>query len=118
MDVISLIVNAFGVMFVVFSIVSLIKRRINFVAFLVWLIIGLSMIVISLFPFETSEVLRSIGVIAPFNALVIIGFVILMSMMLLMYKRLLKIEEKLIKVVRKEALRHFKEEKQKGDKED
>ena len=109
MDIISLLVTAVGVIIVVFSSTYLIKKRIKFLAFLMWTVIGEFLLVVGMFPFEISSLLLSIGVIEPFNAFVILGFLGLTLLFLLMYRRILQLEEKFIRFIQKEALRHFKE---------
>jgi len=109
MDIISLLVTAVGVIIVVFSSTYLIKKRIKFLAFLMWTVIGTFLLVVGMFPFEISSLLLSIGVIEPFNAFVILGFLGLTLLFLLMYRRILQLEEKFIRFIQKEALRHFKE---------
>jgi len=109
MDIISLLVTVVGVIVVVFSSTYLIKKRIKFLAFLMWTVIGTFLLVVGMFPFEISSLLLSIGVIEPFNAFVILGFLGLTLLFLLMYRRILQLEEKFIRFIQKEALRHFKE---------
>ena len=109
MDIISLLVTVVGVIVVVFSSTYLIKKRIKFLAFLMWTVIGEFLLVVGMFPFEISSLLLSIGVIEPFNAFVILGFLGLTLLFLLMYRRILQLEEKFIRFIQKEALRHFKE---------
>jgi hypothetical protein len=109
-DPISLMVAIAGFCFIIYSLASLAKRRMRFSTVLGWLSIGASMVIVGIFPFEISQFLLKLGVTAPFNALVIFYFLILTAILLLIYKRLLGLEDKLVKVVQNEGLRHFKEE--------